>query len=930
MNKKMKVIKHIFFICNIIITLLLSSCDDGIKRVLAEAGDNRGELEKVLAYFNDEQDDLKRSSANFLIRNMPYNYTYSGRFMDVLDSAYMIMSEYPLPKRHDEYKRMTDFIVDDRVMVSDIHSVKADYLIKNINEACDTWKKAPWSKDYPDEIFFDYVLPYRLQDEQVSDWRSLVHDKYPFLLSDNILSKRGLIYEAENAKYNADCLVKAEGASGGKLICLSSKGQNVTFDVSLSRSSYKQLFIRYTASRRSTQVLVSVNGIRQKTLCLHPTQAGYDFTNSREACDLHLNKGHNTVCLSFEGDTVGVDYIQLNALEFYRYYEQKDYSDVYYRIENKKTHNCISIASRYDSIPCVAEALPYKKNDVRQWLRMDYRGYGCWRISAHSDTSSITLETEYCSVKPGSPVGLFKSLNGSNQKWVVLPAGNGYCRLMNKDSGMFLESKRVGCKDTLVQNPYRENDLQKWMIKPCTKRLHIDDTFTRNSAVSEAMRVFDITNQYEWVGYDGTVAPKARSLLMGKTGNCRDEADYTVYICRSLGIPAAVDFTPHWGNRSLSHSWSVLIKPNGTGTPFYMGCAPCDTAHYYHPYKKPKVFRYCYKLNREYAKDLENEKEVPNLFQMPKFTDVTNEYYETTDVVRCVPKKYADKQIAYICVFDNRNWIPVHYGKVEDGKVKFKSMGRNIMYIASFYINNKIIPFGNPFCIDADGTVKDVVLNDNRKQTMTLLRKYPFMGAEDFFNLRMSGGKFQGANKADFTDAATLYTFKGATNGNWYNVPVHDEGRYRYLRYIGPASSHCNINELTFYDENKEKINGIIIGTEGESWAQKEKAFDGDILTGFSAISSDGNWLGLSLSTPCKVSRISFIGRNDGNGIEIGNDYELMCWSNGWKSLEVMKAVDTKLIFKNMPSGGLYVLHNITKGHEERIFTYAHGKQIWW
>lgn len=118
-------------------------------------------------------------------------------------------------------------------------------------------------------------------------------------------------------------------------------------------------------------MLVSVNGIRQKTLCLHPTQADYDFTNSREACDLHLNKGHNTVCLSFVGDTVGVDYIQLNALECYRYYEQKDYSDVYYRIENKKTHNCISIASRYDSIPCVAEALPYKKtmsNSGYAWI----------------------------------------------------------------------------------------------------------------------------------------------------------------------------------------------------------------------------------------------------------------------------------------------------------------------------------------------------------------------------------------------------------------------------------------------------------------------------------------------------------------------------------------------------------------------------------
>ena len=36
------------------------------------------------------------------------------------------------------------------------------------------------------------------------------------------------------------------------------------------------------------------------------------------------------------------------------------------------------------------------------------------------------------------------------------------------------------------------------------------------------------------------------------------------------------------------------------------------------------------------------------------------------------------------------------------------------------------------------------------------------------------------------------------------------------------------------------------------------------------------------------------------------------------------------LIFKNVPSGGLYVLRDKTKGHEQRIFTYEKEEQVWW
>ncbi len=910
--------------------ILLPSCDDGINKVLELSGSNITEIENVIKHFEGTSDNLKIDAAKFLLVNMPYNYTYEGHYVDALDSAYCAMAEYPTSERSGMYGHFIETITDDRMTVSDLKRMKSDYLIQNIDEACMAWQNASWSKDYPRDIFFDYVLPYRIVDEPLSYWRTFASEEYPFLFTDDVISKRGPIYEAEDAEHDGGSLVKADGASEGMYILLSSYGQAVTFAIDSHDSERKQMFVRYTAPARNTRLCVSVNGVVQETLRLHPTQANYSFSTSRKACLLNLRKGKNLISLAFAGDTIGVDYVQIGAIEQLCKDMSTDFSEYYCRIENKMTRNYISIASHYDSLPCVAEAAIRNDSDLKQWLRMDYRGYGCWRISAHDDTTDLCLETEYCSVKPESPVGLYKSLNGSNQKWVALPCGDGYCRLMNKDSGMYLEAKRVGTRDTLVQNTRSDNDCQLWKIETGKRRRMVDDTFVRGSAISEALRLFDITNQYEWIGYESVVPPKAASLLRCKTGNCRDEASYTVYLCRSLGIPAAVDFTPHWGNHSLSHAWSVIIKPDGTGIPFYMGCAPGDTAHYYHPYKKPKVFRYRYQLNKTYAKDLQHEACVPALFHMPKFTDVTDEYYETTDVTRDVPTSDKGRHIAYICVFDNRQWIPVHYGCIRDGKVTFTSMGRNIMYMAAFYDDGHVVPFGDPFCIESDGRVRNISVNFSKKQSMTLLRKYPFMGKEDFFNLRMSGGKFQGANEADFSDATTLYRFEGATNGNWYEVEVKDDTKFKYLRYIGPAASHCNINELEFYSPEDKLLKGAIIGTEGEPWALKEKVFDGDILTGFSSVSPDGNWVGLRLDHPSSVSKIRFIGRNDGNGIEIGDEYEMLCWNGFWQTLADKKAESTKLVLDSMPCGGLYVLHNKTKGHEERIFTYENGNQIWW
>ena len=149
---------------------------------------------------------------------------------------------------------------------------------------------------------------------------------------------------------------------------------------------------------------------------------------------------------------------------------------------------------------------------------------------------------------------------------------------------------------------------------------------------------------------------------------------------------------------------------------------------------------------------------------------------------------------------------------------------------------------------------------------------------------------------------------------------------------MGAKGSFCNINELEFYDAEGKKVEGKIIGTQGEFWCPKERVFDGDILTGFGGNTPDGNWVGLKLSKPASVSRIKYIGRNDGNGIEKGDKYELYCWSpkGSWELIASQTATDNVLHLNNIHPNGLYILKDITKGVEERIFTYENGKQVWW
>ena len=74
--------------------------------------------------------------------------------------------------------------------------------------------------------------------------------------------------------------------------------------------------------------------------------------------------------------------------------------------------------------------------------------------------------------------------------------------------------------------------------------------------------------------------------------------------------------------------------------------------------------------------------------------------------------------------------------------------------------------------------------------------------APGFGNVRVKLAVFEGANRADFSDAVPLYIIReAATIGQMHYADINCSMGLRYVRYVGPADARCNIAELEFYGD---------------------------------------------------------------------------------------------------------------------------------
>ncbi len=428
----------------------------------------------------------------------------------------------------------------------------------------------------------------------------------------------------------------------------------------------------------------------------------------------------------------------------------------------------------------------------------------------------------------------------------------------------------------------------------------------------------------------------AHILSIMRMGSCKHYCAQATLASRYLGIPVSLDFTPQWATRSLGHEWNALIQKNGKPLSFGIGdnCELGEHIEFIPDRVPPKVYRQTFSKQKESLAMIRGKENIPPSLSSPCMKDVTNEYYDCVDVqVRFDFKAPGKNKFAYLAVFDNVKWVPVAWARLSNGRAHFKKMNKKILFMPGYYSENSFIPAASPFIIDSLGNVSYVELDLNNKQSMTLSRKYQ-NGLVDGNCAEMAGGRFQLANKADFSDAIDIAEIMEKPDASYHIVTSDIEGSYKYFRYIARPKSLGTIAELELFESgSKERLTGKIIGTEQTipNFA-KENAFDGDPLTNFIKWESDEVWVGLEFDNPKQIEKIIYLPGNDDNCIRDGELYELFYWDKMWISLgkQTGSSETYRLKYENVPVGALYLLRNHTKGVEERIFTYENGKQVWW
>lgn len=176
--------------------LLLASCgrNERLEYALDFAGNNRVELEKVLEHYADS--GLKYKAACFLIENMPRYYAYKGEKLDSLRKAQTSIY-YKKILTNDLKEKWADFSYQDLNKVYDAHVMTADYLIENIDLAFMAWQQRPWRAWLTFDEFCEWILPYRIGDEPLENWRKTYYRKYSAML-DSMYRGRDVVVAADS------------------------------------------------------------------------------------------------------------------------------------------------------------------------------------------------------------------------------------------------------------------------------------------------------------------------------------------------------------------------------------------------------------------------------------------------------------------------------------------------------------------------------------------------------------------------------------------------------------------------------------------------------------------------------------------------------------------------------------------------------------
>jgi hypothetical protein len=462
------------------------------------------------------------------------------------------------------------------------------------------------------------------------------------------------------------------------------------------------------------------------------------------------------------------------------------------------------------------------------------------------------------------------------------------------------------------------------------------DTVKANNNL-ELVRKFDIMLRKEFslnhtidkYPFDMT----AMQMEMARRGACRHLVNYEAMVMRANGLPVSIDFTPLWGDNNKGHEWLTLI--NGKQKPYAFDAVQehFDGFHK-NPYRFVKVYRRSFK-----KQDIilpHDISDIPVNLRDDQVMDVTKEYTQTADFKLTLqfPSPFNNRHVL-LCSYGNR-WTAQSWAGIQVNTAEFRSIGTNVVLMGMYSHGGKLYPATLPFILSKNGK-PEFIKPHAGNQALILTRKFPssplnYRNAVCFLN-----GRIQGANKADYSDAEDLKVINTVPVA-YVDIAVKPSRYFRYVRYLAARGQKNNLAELEFYTLLNEKdttqLRGKIKGfpeISPELGTPYQNAFDGDPGSYFSGQKDSISWAGMDFGRPKLIVKVRYCPRSDTNFILIGDTYELSTWQKDkWLSVGKQKAMHQSITFNNVSQGGLYLLKDLSRGKEQRMFTYSGQKQIWW
>lgn len=403
-------------------------------------------------------------------------------------------------------------------------------------------------------------------------------------------------------------------------------------------------------------------------------------------------------------------------------------------------------------------------------------------------------------------------------------------------------------------------------------------------------------------------------------GTCLARCIYMGSVMRALGIPVSIDGVEHWANYSTKgHTWIALVLNDGTYTLADNDSIPRK----YNPVNS-SLFEY---ENREDGSNINKnsfKKRYAKIFRSTyaimkegdkRKKDVSSEYGLTSSIsIKSSIKK------ACLCIYvTGKGWTPIAEATNKNGFLKFENIGDSIIYLLAETENGKTEHVGNPFLVTA-GKTHYFTPSFNNSRKVTLTRKYPLTGYITQRWERFIGAEFLLSNDSLFNSYVSLGIIE-KTPQYINHINISNKKKYRHLRFKAKKGKYPELANLLIKDNNKtieslsrEELHDLYYDNTKSN--NKYHIYE--------------NTITIDLGKKHRITEIIFSPYNDDNFVVPDNVYELLFYYNEWKSLGQKTSSTYSIQYNNVPDNALLILKNLTKGKEERIFTYDNGKQSWW